>query len=123
MLKIPLPLPTLNEVIADAKKHWSAYANAKTIHTRRVAAWARVQGARPITRSVCFTFAWYPKDRRADLDNLAAGGAKVVLDGLVQARVLPDDGQRYVRRLDHLLMNPDPENPRVEVSWCEVHGE
>lgn len=122
MLTIPLPLPTFNQVVAASKHHWAKYLHLKGSATSKVETLARQQrrSLPPITRPCCFTFAWYPADRRTDLDNMAAGGTKVILDGLVVAKILPQDTQRYVRRLDQLLMNPDPENPRVVVSWCEV---
>lgn len=43
-----------------------------------------------------FRFIWIEKDMRRDKDNIAAGGRKLILDGLVAARKLPGDGWRYV---------------------------
>lgn len=43
------------------------------------------------------SFHWVEGDMRRDLDNVAAGGRKVVLDGLVAAGVLGGDGWKHVR--------------------------
>jgi Holliday junction resolvase RusA-like endonuclease len=115
-LTIPLPLPTLNEVVAASKAHWSRYARSKRSSTTMVEALARSERIKPITGPVRLSFQWYPKDRRIDLDNLAAGGCKGICDGLVQAGVLPDDSQKWVRGLAHELHDPDG-NPRVIVTW------
>lgn len=46
-------------------------------------------------------FVWYEPDRKRDPDGVAAGGAKLILDGLVAAGILAGDGSRNVRRLAH----------------------
>ena len=118
-LEIPLPLPHLNRIIAGAKRHWSSYARDKRRATERVMVLAFRARLRPVESPVTFSFTWYPPNRKVDPDNLAAGGQKVILDGLVAAGVLPDDSLTWIRGIQHHFEPPDPENPHVEVTWQE----
>ena len=115
-LEIPLPLPSLNKTLAMAKSHYAVYARSKRAGTTMVEVLARAGRYPMATGPVCLRFDWYPKDRREDLDNVASS-VKVILDGMVQAGVLPDDSQRWVRGLDHRLHDPDKARPRVVVTW------
>ena len=111
-LTIPLPLSSLNKTLNAAKTHWSVYSRQKKAATKAVAVLALAAKLKPVGWPVWITFVWYPKDRRQDLDNLAAA-QKDILDGLQVARVLPTDGQRWVRALTHVLRDPDPDDPRL----------
>lgn len=93
-LWIPGRLPGLNEVIAAAKGsggRGNAYATMKRQHGELVWALAKAAKLRPMTR-VRVAFRWVEKDRRRDPDNVSSAGRKFILDGLVQAGVLPGDG-------------------------------
>lgn len=56
----------------------------------------------PFTDAVHVEFVWVEGDRRRDLDNVSAA-TKFILDGLVDAGVLYDDSQRWVRSLHHTI--------------------
>lgn len=59
-------------------------------------------------------YQWYLKDRRKDLDNVSFA-KKFINDGLVAAKVLKDDSQKYIAGFsDEFFI--DKENPRVEVT-------
>lgn len=62
---------------------------------------------------VCITFNWYIKNNRKDLDNIAFS-KKFILDGLVIAKVLEDDSQKFVCSFTDQFFT-DKENPRIEV--------
>ena len=99
-LWVPGPLPGMNELIAAAKGsggRGAAYARLKRQWTEAV--WALAKQARlpRLTGRVVLEFDWHEVDRRRDPDNVAAGGRKLVLDGLVMAGVLGGDGWRYVQ--------------------------
>ena len=113
-------LPGLNELIDAARGNKFAAAKEKKELTAYVAAVAASQRVPCYHGPVEITFVWYEKDARRDIDNVAAAGAKVILDGLVRARVLPDDKRKYVSSINHLFPSPDPENPRIEVHIVEV---
>lgn len=94
-LFIPGPLPTLNTMIAamNANRH---KGNALKKQWTEVVAWeAKRQKIAPATKSVTLHFTWHEKHNRRDKDNIAAA-KKYVLDGLVLAGVLADDGWKHV---------------------------
>jgi hypothetical protein len=92
------PLPGLNEVIAAAKRRrgstWNGYAALK--HRCQTAIWQEllVAKVRPMHR-VLLTFTWIERSRRRDRDNIAAG-KKFILDALVAANILLNDGPACV---------------------------
>lgn len=64
-------------------------------------------------------FAWYESNRRRDMDNVAGYGHKVILDALVKAGVLHDDGWQYVMGFtDRFAV--DKAHPRIVVEIEEV---
>ena len=92
-LLIPIRLPGLNEMLAgcrQARGRSSAYAIAKNDSTAFVARLCKAQGLVPMS-SGKFRFFWHERTRRRNPDNIAAG-KKFILDGLVQAGILPNDG-------------------------------
>jgi Holliday junction resolvase RusA-like endonuclease len=89
-------LPGLNELIAAAKLRYRgknvAYGKLKAEYEQQVF-WAIKQAkVKRIVRPVFITFVWVETNRRRDPDNIAAGGRKIILDALVQAGVLKNDG-------------------------------
>ncbi len=99
-LWIPGPMPGLNELIAAAKGAGGrgvAYAKLKRQWTETV--WALAKRERlPYFERASFSFEWREPNRKRDPDNVAAGGRKLILDGLVLAKVLPGDGWAHVAR-------------------------
>lgn len=95
---VPGPMPNFNDMIDAAKgaggvgKH---YAKMKEIWTTHVWAHAKQARIRPYSQPVRIDFLWCEADQRRDKDNVVAA-RKFVLDGLVMAGVLKDDGWDYV---------------------------
>lgn len=108
-------LPGLNEIIA-------AHGTARVVMGRRgkpvriskydvlkkrwgglIATLCRVQRIQPVRRAQ-FTFCWTERNKRRDPDNIAAGGRKLILDGLVTAGVLANDGWEQVAGWSDLFM-------------------
>ena len=119
-LKITIPgeLPDLNEIIRVAKSHPVAYANSKGVHTE-IVAWGCVGVPKEqLKMPVDVTCTWYTKNLRKDPDNVSAG-VKFVLDGLVQAGVLPDDRRKQINSISHHF-DVDKLNPRVEIVLTEA---
>lgn len=90
--------------------------------TRRAETAARVQLLPRFERPVSVTFLWTEPNRRRDLDNIAGTGQKFVLDGLVAAGVLPDDGPAWVRCIHHYA-DYDPMNVGVSVLITDENGD
>ena len=93
-----------------------AYANMKKDYTALVMIYA--ENIPKITKKADFTFTWYRKDRRSDPDNIA-GGIKFILDGLVKAGKLENDGWKQINSIVHKF-EVDKENPRVEIEIKEL---
>jgi Holliday junction resolvase RusA-like endonuclease len=109
----------MNTVINVAKQHWGQYAKLKKDLTQTVVREVQVAKLRPMKNPVCVVFYWYESNLRRDIDNISAFGTKVVLDGLVEAKILKGDGQLWVPRIQHYF-SVDKNNPRVEVQLLEI---
>lgn len=99
---IPVSLPTLNEMIKQAKRrngNWSEYSDKKKSFTGAVEIYCIQQNILPI-KGGHFSFTWFHKNRKYNPDNIAAG-QKYILDGLVKAKVLANDGWDQVKSLKH----------------------
>ena len=115
-ITIPGELPSMNQIIAKSKQHYGAYAAMKKKYTGLVIEQAK--DMQPIGKAD-FVFTWYCKDKRKDPDNVAAGGTKMCLDGLVEAGVMEGDGWGQVNSLTHMFQ-VDKNFPRVEIEIFEV---
>lgn len=53
------------------------------------------------------SFDWHETTMRRDPDNISGGGRKIILDALVFAKVIPDDGPKYVAGFtDRFIYSP-----------------
>lgn len=118
---IPGRFPSLNEVLAGGKKHWSVYHKEKRMHTEKVALLARAARLKPVSAPVVVCVRWVEKDKRRDKDNLRAAGVKFLLDGLAEAGVLPTDGWKWIAGFEDRF-EVDKKNPRIEVTLQEVEA-
>ena len=57
-----------------------------------------------------------PDRKRRDLDNQLTA----ILDGLVGAMALPDDSNKFLRKISATLGGVDKENPRAEITIKEI---
>ena len=60
---------------------------------------------------------WYEKDKRRDVDNITFA-TKFIQDALVKQKILIDDSQKYINKLEHDV-KVDKEYPRIEVELIE----
>jgi len=112
---IPGALATMNEIVAASKKHPMVYANMKKDFTALVMIHARNL---PKINKADFVITWYCKDKRKDPDNIS-GGIKFLMDGLVKAKVLDNDGWSEVGNITHRF-EVDKAKPRIEVKIYEL---
>ena len=114
--------PGLNEVIARAKKHWGVYAALKKQYSSWVKLQAPSAGKNPARGlGVGVVIDWYCRDRRRDPDNIASG-KKFILDGLVQAKVLSNDGWANITYFEDRF-HLDPKKPRAVVRVMVSDGD
>lgn len=114
---IPGGLPDLNQIIAESKNHWGSYSSLKKANTQLVA-FCTKQATKQKYKKIDLEITWYCKDRRKDKDNIMAG-TKFILDGLVAAGTIKNDGWANVGDINHKF-KVDKENPRIEVRVTEV---
>lgn len=112
---IPGELPDLNTIIDESKKHWASYSTMKKENTEMVAWLAKGKGK---FKKIDLEITWYCKNKRKDKDNISVG-QKFILDGLVQAGVIKNDGWKQIGDIKHRF-KIDKSNPRVEVRIKEV---
>lgn len=61
---------------------------------------------------------WYVKNKRKDADNIAFA-KKFILDGLVEAGVLPNDNRKYVQGFTDIVKE-DKERQRIEITFAPI---
>lgn len=116
---IPGRLPGLNEMIREARG--SKYAAAKTKRAlTEMCGWeAKRQHVPPMTGPIILSVLWVEKDMRRDIDNIAAGGTKAILDGLQLVNIIANDGWKQVSGIVHRF-TVDKNNPHIIVELMEV---
>jgi len=117
---IPGELPTLNEIIDEAKRgnyRYQPYNTMKKEHTQDIAWLAIAKIGKPLSK-IDINITWICKNKRKDKDNIAAG-VKFILDALVEAKIIKNDGWKHIGDINHSF-KVDKNNPRVEVSIKEV---
>lgn len=62
-------------------------------------------------------FIFQKNKQRRDLDNQLTA----ILDGLVAANIIPDDSNKFVKKLTVTQAGIDKENPRAEIKIIERH--
>ena len=117
---IPRELPDLNQIISASKDHWGSYSSLKKANTQ-IVAYCTKQATKRKYKKIDLDITWYCKDKRKDKDNIMAGGLKMILDGLVVAGVIQNDGWAHIGSINNHF-EVDKNNPRVEVKITEVAG-
>lgn len=117
-LVIPGELPSTNDMTKANRYNRYTGGEQKKNHTEQIA-WI-AKGYPRISKKVDLVVTWYCKDRKRDPDNID-GGIKFILDGLVTAGVLVNDGWKNIGDITH-RHRVDRDNPRVEVELIERRG-
>jgi len=109
---------SLNEYINYERMQKYIAASIKKRETERVYYEALSQKKGKINKKIFIVFHWFVKDKKKDKDNIAFA-KKFILDGLVLAKVLKNDGFDEIEGfLD--FFSVDPKDERVEVTLIEV---
>ena len=105
---------TLNEYSDAERTHYRYGASIKKAETNRAALEFASQwdGTKPKT-PVEVKISWWRKNRRTDPDNMVFA-KKFILDGMVQAGILENDGWNHVLAFTE-DWGVDKDNPRVEI--------
>ena len=114
-------LDGLNEYTRACRSNRYAGAKAKESNQVRVVKAIRDAGLNPMGHGIWITFTWIEPNARRDKDNVAFA-KKFILDALVEAGVLVDDGWTWVEGFtDKFMVNA--QHPRVIVELEEVEME
>ena len=111
---IPGELCDLNHFIAANNANRYKAALIKKAETYRVA--SEIRAAKvpkitsPMVEMIC---TWYTKDRKKDSDNIMFA-TKFLMDGMVMAKILPNDTRAYTGSFVHHF-ETDRLRPRVEI--------
>ena len=115
---IPGRLPGMNDTTAkQGRGRGFAYAAEKRKWTNDIALLARAARVPHFTR-VHIAYRWVEANHKRDPSNIAAGGRKVVEDGLVLAKVLDNDGWEQIAGFSDTFEVGT--KPGVEVTITEV---
>lgn len=120
-LWIPRRAPNLNDLIRAHGRHHHAYDKLKK-------SWAElvelrcISSCTPMVGRCSVHFELVEENTRRDPDNIAAGTAKLVLDGLVKAGVLEGDGWKHVAGLSFSWRVGNPAGVRVVLTEAEVRS-
>ena len=110
---IPGRLPGLNEMTNANRANMYQGASLKKNAEKSIMAALMYQKLTPIHEPVYLRFNWVEPNKKRDKDNIASG-RKFVLDALVKAGVLENDGWKHIIGFSDRF-SVDKNNPRIEV--------
>ena len=114
VLRVDGKFPNLNDIIGAARNSRFGSASMKKKWTRIFEKASRKQLG-PIKYPVHLECVWIEGDRRRDLDNVSAA-IKFVLDGMVEAGILVDDSQKWVKSISHTIQTSKDKSYGVVVA-------
>jgi Holliday junction resolvase RusA-like endonuclease len=115
-LIIPCELTDLNTYINQERTNRYAAADTKKTMTQLCTLYAKK--LQPITNKIILKITWYCKNQKKDPDNISFA-KKFILDGLVKAGVLQNDGWNQIQAFEDVF-EVDKDKPRVEIELKEV---
>jgi len=105
---------TMHHVVSvNQKMHWSQVNATQQFWQGMAIAMFRHQGSFDVPVTITVVFRW-PDRRRRDTHNYVPYVVKPIVDGMVKAKVIPDDSDRHVASLD-VRAEADPGPFRIQV--------
>lgn len=117
VLEIDCILSSMNKVIQANRSNRYVGAKIKKKNTELVAWSCKAQKIKPFKNKINLNITFYCKDRRTDKDNIIST-TKFILDGLVEAGVIPNDGWNEIGNLNYYF-DIDKKQPRTIVEMEE----
>ena len=110
--------PSLNEYTsANRSNRYAGSKMKKDCHKQVIEAIKQNKLQKVKSYPIALKITWFEKDRRRDIDNVTYG-VKFINDSLVEAKIIQDDSQQYVKSIiNHIEV--DRQNPRIEVEIIE----
>lgn len=116
MIVIKGPLPTLNQVTNANRSHKMAGSSQKkkaTARCKRYVQKAMTEGFRLKHEPADLKLTWFVKNKRKDPDNISSA-VKFVLDGMVEAGLIENDGWKQIGNLHHYFKVDKDERVEIE---------
>ena len=125
--KIPGHLPGMNKIIAASKTHHMVYKKIKEEHCWYICTCIKKHNITPYTDRglpINVKITWVCENKKRDKDNIMAG-QKFILDAMVKAGVIKDDGWKYIGEIEHKF-TVEKNNPHVIIELTnnkeEING-
>ena len=96
--EIEYPFTFLNEYINAERSN--KYIGAKIKRETTYAIYLMLLGKEKIKTPCGLNFTWIIPNKRRDLDNISFA-AKFILDGMVKAKIIPNDNLKHITSLHH----------------------
>lgn len=116
-------LPSLNEYIAECRKHAVKGGKFKREWQERVEYDILIAKQQKrliaVNKPVIVHFYYELSDRRRDLDNVSSFAKKVILDALVEIGILQNDTQQWVRGFTDTFYHGKSDRIGVELEEIE----
>lgn len=116
---IPLKLPSLNEVIGVNRGNKYVGAKMKRDIQADIGWIIKAACLRPCTKPVEIYLTFFEANRRRDVDNIISS-TKFILDALVDAKILPDDSQKWVEQIHPLVRHSEEYAVEVVLEDCDM---
>lgn len=114
LFSIPHRLPTLNNELNEAKKHWAIYAKHKKNTQAFIAMYIQQSRIKKITGCNHYQFIWKRRTFRGDLDNMGFA-VKYIFDTFKVLGIIDDDNTKRVAGITHLFERSDNDSVSVYV--------
>lgn len=119
-LTFPPGFPLLS---ANGREHWSRRAR-KTANLRQMSYALSRQARIPQLEEVDIIATYFPPDRRRrDAPNVLAPSSKACIDGMVDAGVIPDDRDKYVRSVKFIPGQTIVRGGQLVIEIAEAGGD
>lgn len=112
-------LAAANEIVNKNRLNRYAGAKQKKENTDIVAWECKAQKLQPFKNKIDLDITFYCKNRRKDKDNILSGAIKFILDGLIAAGIIVNDGWKEIGKFN-FDFEVDKENPRIEIEMSEI---
>lgn len=109
-------LPGFNKIILESKKHYSKYAAIKDEKTN-ICCINFLKQLKYNYNYIDIDILWVEPNMMRDKDNISAG-VKFILDGLVEAATITNDGWKQINNISHSFL-VDRKKPRIEIEITE----
>ena len=112
-------LAATNEIINKNRTHYHAGAKQKKHNTNIVYYECLAQKLKPFTKQIDLNVIFYCKNKRKDKDNILGGAIKFILDGMIKAGIIVNDGWKEIGKFN-FDFRIDKDNPRIEIEMEEL---